>query len=266
MAPQPFSCRPSRCGCSRRPAVGQPRQAVGSIALCDRGPDRRADRIAPSRAGRGDRAEALSGRRGAARGDGALGRRSPTEAGLGHAAMVPDALALPQPPKANGRSIWARRARWSAPATAADSRFPRRCWAGMGAAGSRPAALAYGAAAACRDDAGRAALAPGALADAAARARARPAPGPLCAPPPGNSNFWRGSAGSSRSAPPRMSLIAFADTLMLRSIADRREAETRTALHALAAPGANLGGDLPRRSRPAARRAGAGRPTPSCRC
>ncbi|KRC79093.1 general secretion pathway protein GspL [Sphingomonas sp. Root241] len=38
-------------------------------------------------------------------------------------------------------------------------------------------------------------------------------------------------------------VIATADTVMLRTIADRREADTR-ALAAIAAPGANLGGDL----------------------
>jgi general secretion pathway protein L len=38
-------------------------------------------------------------------------------------------------------------------------------------------------------------------------------------------------------------VIATADTLMLRSIADRREADAR-AVAAIAAPGANLGGDL----------------------
>jgi general secretion pathway protein L len=59
----------------------------------------------------------------------------------------------------------------------------------------------------------------------------------------GNSTFWRRLGWIVAIGAAAHTAIAFADTLMLRSIADRRAAETRTVA-SLAAPGANLSGDL----------------------
>lgn len=59
----------------------------------------------------------------------------------------------------------------------------------------------------------------------------------------GASRFWKRAGWIVAIGAVAHAAIAAADTLALRSIADRRAEETRTAA-ALAAPGANLGGDL----------------------
>ncbi|WP_316251122.1 type II secretion system protein GspL [Sphingomonas sp. JC676] len=59
----------------------------------------------------------------------------------------------------------------------------------------------------------------------------------------GNSTFWRRLGWIVAIGAVAHTAIAFADTMMLRSIADRRGAETLAAA-TLAAPGADLSGDL----------------------
>lgn len=165
------------------------------------------------------------------------------EAGLGHAAMVPDALALPSP----GEGQWAvdlgteravvRAADGSGFACSAP--LLRAAWQ---AAGSPPA-IAYGAP--LPDDM---LLADGGLAAQGLSARllnpALDLRQGLYARRPGSlPNIWRRLGWIAALGAAAHIVIAAADTLMLQSIADRRAQETRTVA-ALAAPGANLGTDL----------------------
>ena len=165
------------------------------------------------------------------------------EAGLGHAAMVPDALALPRP--AEGE--------WSVDLAA--DRAVVRAGDGTGfaippsmlqpawQAAERPAARAYGVPLPAEMLAGGATLAPGALAERLLAPALDLRQGLYARRRAALPNIWRRLGWIVALGAAAHVVIATADTLMLRSIADRREAEAR-AVAATAAPGANLTGDL----------------------
>jgi len=90
---------------------------------------------------------------------------------------------------------------------------------------------------------GRAALAPGPLAARLLSPALDLRQGRYAVRRAGTSPFWRRLGWIVAIGAVAHTAIAFADTVMLRSIADRRAAETRTVA-GLAAPGANLGEDL----------------------
>jgi general secretion pathway protein L len=163
-------------------------------------------------------------------------------AGLGHAAMVPDALALPVPAEgAWSVDLGAHRAVVRAGdgtgfACAAAMLMP--VWEAAG----RPAATAYGAPLPAEMMLGEAALEPEPLArrllsppldlrqGAYARRRA-------------TSNVWRRVAWIVAIGAAAHTGIALADTVMLTIIANRRAAETQQLL-AVVAPGVPVTGDL----------------------
>lgn len=160
-------------------------------------------------------------------------------AGLGHAAIVPDALALPRPPE----GAWA--------VELANDRAIARSGDGTGfalplamlkpvwqAAGSPPA-TAYGAPLPDEMMAGQGVLDSSTLQLPALDLRQ----GLYARRRAGVPNLWRRLAWIAALGATAHILIAAADTLMLRGIADRRAADTRAAA-ALAAPGANFGDDL----------------------
>lgn len=164
--------------------------------------------------------------------------------GLGDAPMVPDALLLPRP--AEGWAVEVRDGR--ALVLAADGTgfaMPvavlRAAWEAAG----RPRIQSYGEPLAddmqtvsakldARDIGERAAIA---VAELDLRQ------GDYAARPARLSNGWRRLAWIAGIGIAAHVLIAGADTLMLRVIADRRAAETQAAA-AIAAPGVNLSGDM----------------------
>jgi general secretion pathway protein L len=161
------------------------------------------------------------------------------EAGLGHAALVPDALALPRPAEgawnielANERAL-ARAGDGSGLAIPAS--LLQSAWQ---AAGSPPA-TAYGAPLPDAMMAGTGTVDPALLAAPALDLRQ----GVYARRMQRYSNIWRRLGWIVALGAAAHVLIATADTLMLRSIADRRADETR-ALVASVAPGATLGPDL----------------------
>lgn len=163
--------------------------------------------------------------------------------GLGQAAMVPDALALPRPPEGE----WA--------VDLGETRALVRAGDGSGFAvpapllgpawdaAGKPAALAYGTALPSEMMLGRAALAPGPLATRLLAPALDLRQGRYARRREGTSRFWRRLGWIVAIGAAAHIVIALADTLMLRSIADRRADETRTVA-GLAAPGVNLSGDL----------------------
>jgi general secretion pathway protein L len=163
--------------------------------------------------------------------------------GLDQAAMVPDALALPQP----------REGEWAV--DLGETRALVRAGDGggfaipaplLGAAwetAGKPAALAYGTALPTEMMLGRVALAPGPLATRLLSPALDLRQGRYAVRRAAASTFWRRLGWIVAIGAAAHTAIAFADTLMLRSIADRRAAETRTVA-SLAAPGADLSGDL----------------------
>lgn len=164
-------------------------------------------------------------------------------AGLGHAAMVPDALALPRP----GEGEWAvDLAADRAVVRAGDGTgfavSPAILQAAWQAAG-RPAALAYGAPLPAEMAAGGSPLAPAALSERLLAPALDLRQGIYARRRAGLPDIWRRLGWIAAIGVAAHVVIAAADTLMLRTIADRREAEAR-AVVAIAAPGANLGGDL----------------------
>lgn len=164
-------------------------------------------------------------------------------AGLGHAAMVPDALALPRP----GEDGWAiELAGERALVRAGDGTgfaLPSTLLLPAWQAAGRPAATRYGgplpADMAAVDGATVAAgLAARLLAPALDLRQGRYARRGAALPAIWRRLGWVVALGVAAHVG-----IAAADTVMLRAIADRREADARAAA-ALAAPGASLTGDF----------------------
>ncbi|MES2988795.1 MAG: type II secretion system protein GspL [Pseudomonadota bacterium] len=161
------------------------------------------------------------------------------EAGLGHAAIIPDALALPRP----AAGAWAveltgtRAMIRSGDGTgfALPAAILRSAWEGAG----KPAVSAYGAA--LPDDmmAGQGALEDIELAAPALDLRQ----GIYARRGVATNTMWRRLGWVLALGAAAHVVIATADTLMLRSIADRRAADTR-ALVATSAPGVTVGDDL----------------------
>jgi general secretion pathway protein L len=163
--------------------------------------------------------------------------------GLGHAAMVPDALALPQPPEGEWAVDLGETRALVRAADGSGFAIPAPLLGAAWDAAGKPAALAYGTALPAEMMLGRAALASGPLATRLLAPALDLRQGRYARRRAGTSHFWRRLGWIVAIGAAAHTAIAFADTLMLRSIADRRAAETRTAA-ALAAPGANLSGDL----------------------
>lgn len=165
------------------------------------------------------------------------------DAGLGHAAMVPDALALPRP--AEGQ--WA--------VDLAEDRAAVRAGDGTGfacpaalllpawEAAGRPPATGYGAPLPAEMAAGAAEIDPGTLADRLLTPVLDLRQGLYARRRAALPNIWRRLGWILAIGAAAHVVIASADTLMLRSIADRRAEELR-AVTAMAAPGANLTNDL----------------------
>jgi len=165
------------------------------------------------------------------------------EAGLGHAAMVPDALALPRP--AEGE--WAVDLAGDRATVRAGDGTGFACPAAMllpaWEAAGRPRVLSHGAPLPAAVQAVEAAAGAEALSERlldpavdlrqGAYARRRSA-----LPSPWRRLGWIVAIGAAAHV-----VIATADTLMLGAIADRRAEETRAAF-AAAAPGATLGEDM----------------------
>ncbi|UZK67468.1 type II secretion system protein GspL [Sphingomonas sp. M1-B02] len=160
------------------------------------------------------------------------------EAGLGQAAIVPDALALPRPATgqwavdvAADRAVVRSEAGFALPAA-----MLRPAWEAAG----KPFITSFGEAlpeGVEPGEMGRTGAFSG-LAVPALDLRQG-----LYSRQAGGANLWRKLAWILVLGAAAHVVIATADTLMLQSIADRREADTR-ALVALAAPGTNLSGDL----------------------
>jgi general secretion pathway protein L len=165
------------------------------------------------------------------------------EAGLGHAAMVPDALALPRPDEGE----WA--------VELGDARAMVRAGDGTGfavpapmllaawQAAGRPRVTSYGAALpdemAAADGAASVAALSQRLLDPALDLRQ----GAYAVRRAGLPKVWRRLGWIAAIGAAAHVVIATADTLMLQRIAERRAEETR-AVVATAAPGATLGPDL----------------------
>jgi general secretion pathway protein L len=164
-------------------------------------------------------------------------------AGLAHAAMVPDALALPRP--AEGE--------WSV--DLGEERAVVRTGDGTGfavppamlqaawQAGGRPAARSFGAPLPAEMMAGGSAIAPGAFSDRLLAPALDLRQGRYARRRTSLPNAWRRLGWIVALGAAAHVVIATADTLMLQTIADRREADAR-AVAAIAAPGANLSGNL----------------------
>lgn len=167
------------------------------------------------------------------------------EAGIGHAAMVPDVLTLPRP--AEGWAVsqsGGRAAVRDAEGTGFEVPAPllRPAWEAAG----KPPVTSYGEA--LPDDMQRAAAALdpalfGPAAGAAVEALNLRQGAYAVRGVAGGSPLWRKFAWVAALGIAAHIVISIGDTVMLRSIADRREAETRAAA-ALAAPGVALGDDL----------------------
>lgn len=164
-------------------------------------------------------------------------------AGLGHAAIVPDALALPRP----GEGEWAvDLAAGRAVVRAADGTgfaLPEGLLTAAWTAADRPAVRRYGGPLPVEIAASEAATTAEALSvrllDPALDLRQ----GLYARRSGGLPNGWRRLGWVLAIGAVAHIGIAAADTVMLRVIADRRAAETR-AVAAIAAPGANFGADL----------------------
>ncbi|WP_404337521.1 type II secretion system protein GspL [Sphingomonas sp. MMS12-HWE2-04] len=165
------------------------------------------------------------------------------EAGLAHAAMVPDALALPRPDEGQ----WA--------VDLAEDRAAVRAGDGTGfacppalllpawQAAGRPPATAYGGPLPVEMAAGAAELDGATLADRLLAPALDLRQGAYARRRAAIPNFWRRFGWIVAIGAAAHIVIAAADTLALRAIADRR-AEDLRAVTAIAAPGANLSNDL----------------------
>lgn len=166
------------------------------------------------------------------------------EAGIGHAAMVPDVLTLPRPAEGWAVSqVGERAAVRDAEGTGFEVPAPllRPAWE----AADRPAVTSYGERLPDDMQKASATLDPasfGAAAGAAVGAL-NLRQGAYAVRKAAGSSLWRKFAWVAAIGIAAHVVIALGDVIMLRAIADRREAETR-ATAALAAPGVALGDDL----------------------
>jgi general secretion pathway protein L len=160
-------------------------------------------------------------------------------AGLDHAAMVPDALALPQP----GEGEWAVDLDGGrAVVRAGDGTgfaIPVAMLVAAWEAAGRPRVVSYGAALPAEMMAGQGVRDTVPLVAPALDLRQ----GPYARRRGSLPDFWRRLGWIAAIGVAAHVVIATADTLMLRSIADRRADETR-ALVAQMAPGATVGEDV----------------------
>lgn len=166
------------------------------------------------------------------------------EAGIGQAAMVPDVLTLPRPDQG-----WAvsqsggRAAVRDAEGTGFEVPAPllRPAWEAAG----KPPVTSYGEP--LPDDMQRSAGTLDAASFGPAASKAVEAlnlrQGAYAVRKTGSSPLWRKFAWVAALGVAAHVVISVGDTVMLRSIADKREAETRAAA-ALAAPGVALGDDV----------------------
>ncbi|MDG2533968.1 type II secretion system protein GspL [Sphingomonas sp. HITSZ_GF] len=166
------------------------------------------------------------------------------EAGIGHAAMVPDVLTLPRP--AQGWAVSQSGGRAAVrDADGIGFEVPAALLRPAWEAAERPAVISYGET--LPDDMQRSAgaLDPAGFGPAAGAAVAalNLRQGAYAVRKVAGSNLWRKFAWVAAIGAAAHVVIALGDVIMLRSIADRREAETRAAV-ALAAPGLALGEDL----------------------
>lgn len=166
------------------------------------------------------------------------------EAGIGHAAMVPDVLTLPRP--AEGWAVsqsGGRAAVRDADGTGFEVPAPllRPAWE----AADRPGIISYGEPLPDDMQKGSAALDAAAFGPAAGAAVAalNLRQGAYAVRKVAGSSLWRKFAWVAAIGAAAHVVIALGDVIMLRSIADRREAETRAAA-VVAAPGIALGDDL----------------------
>lgn len=177
------------------------------------------------------------------------------EAGLGHAAIVPDALALPRP----AEGTWAAELKDDrALVRAGDGTgfaIPAAMLAAAWQSAGNPPVTAYGAKLPDAMMAGQGVSDGAALAAPALDLRQ----GIYARSNVGGTRIWRRLGWIVALGAAAHAAIATADTLMLRSIADRRAAETR-ALVATAAPGAAIGTDLVGDVTEMLPRGGSGRP------
>jgi len=164
-------------------------------------------------------------------------------AGLGHAAMVPDALALPRPTEGEWAvELGADRAivrTGEGGGFAAPPALLQAMWQTAG----RPAARSYGAPLPTEMAAGGSTIAPAALSERLLAPALDLRQGIYARRRAALPNVWRRLGWIVAIGAAAHIGIAAADTLMLRRIADNREADARAAA-AIAAPGANLSGDL----------------------
>lgn len=164
-------------------------------------------------------------------------------AGLGYAAMVPDALALPRPAEGEWAVDLAADRAMVRTGDGTGFAIPPAMLQAAWVAADRPAARAYGAALPEEMAAGGATLAPGALSERLLAPALDLRQGAYARRRASLPNIWRRLGWIVALGAAAHVVIATADTVMLRTIADRREADARAAA-AIAAPGANLGGDL----------------------
>lgn len=165
------------------------------------------------------------------------------EAGLGQAAMVPDALALPRP----GEGQWAvdLGSERAVVRTADGAGFAvpapllRSAWEAAG----KPPAIGYGAPLPADMLLSDGVIAPQPLASRLLNPALDLRQGLYARRRATMPNMWRRLGWIVALGAAAHIVIAAADTLMLRAIADRRAEETRTVA-ALAAPGVNLSGDF----------------------
>lgn len=164
-------------------------------------------------------------------------------AGLGHAAMVPDALALARPTEGEWAvELGAERAvvrTGEGGGFAAPPAMLQAMWQAVG----RPAVRSYGAPLPAEMAAGGSTIAPGALSERLLAPALDLRQGLYARRRAALPDVWRRLGWIVAIGAAAHVGIATADTLMLRRIADSREADARAAA-AIAAPGANLGGDL----------------------
>jgi general secretion pathway protein L len=165
------------------------------------------------------------------------------EAGLGEAAMVPDALALPPP----GEGQWAvdLGSERAVVRTADGAGFavPAPLLHAAWEAAGKPPAIGYGAPLPADMLLADGEMAPQPLASRLLNPALDLRQGLYARRRAAFPNVWRRLGWIVALGAAAHIVIAAADTLMLRAIADRRAEETRTVA-ALAAPGVNLSGDF----------------------
>ena len=166
------------------------------------------------------------------------------EAGIGHAAMAPDVLTLPRP--AEGWAVsqdGGRAAVRDAEGTGFEvpAALLRPAWEAAG----RPGVTSYGERLPDDMQKGAATLDPAAFGPAAGAAVAalNLRQGAYAVRKAAGSGLWRKFVWVAAIGAAAHAVIALGDVLMLRNIADSREAEAR-ATATLAAPGVTLGDDL----------------------